>query len=776
MIFKKKNSSKITKTKEPTTQNTIKFETLDEQGYMNITKNWCSLSYSLGDIEYLTAKNEDKIIIIDNYADCLNLLEGGTKYQLLVKTKKITEDKLEDVKYKLQNDKYDVYRQEYNKLIENRFKNNNKAFEVEKFITISIDGIDENQTKRQLQDITKDLTSHFNGLDISLKKLNGVERLKLFDEILNENSNFNHTYEDIKQSKIGVKSFIAPSRIEIKENFLKINEGYAQVLYIKHFPKSLNDKLIKNLTNLSFELTVTVNAEIYEEDKIRKELEDIETSSYINLVKSQKKASRDGVFVSDEFIGGDMDKKTVKNIKRWKEEMDEYDQKIFKGLIAVYFKAKTKEELKNNELQIKRVGNKLGVRFETVYYYQEEALNTILPIGYNYLDVEQCFSRNMTSSNIAIQVPFTQVDLISNNQKAMYYGQNQLSHNMITVNRKRDLLTGSGIITGISGSGKSMTVKTNEIIPNRLRYPEDEIIIVDPEDEYSDIGKKFNAQIIDISTGSDTYINVLDLPDIENLLEADKRKVIENKSNLLINLFEDVLEEIDDKQITIIDRVTRQTYKFFENPTLKELHKVLLNQKEEEAKELALQLEIYTVGSQSIFSQKTNVNLDNKFIVFNLNNLSGKLKPLALSVIQDFIWNKVVKNRGKIDSWIYFDELQLYFRSQKQATFFTELYSRVRKYGAIPTGITQNVETVYNIEEGRKLLSNSEFMIILKQKNQDLKVWEKIISLTDEQIKYIKNPKEKGTGLIYAGGVVVPFENPIPRESKLFALAETDSF
>lgn len=202
----------------------------------------------------------------------------------------------------------------------------------------------------------------------------------------------------------------------------------------------------------------------------------------------------------------------------------------------------------------------------------------------------------------------------------------------------------------------------------------------------------------------------------------------------------------------------------------------MLSQKEEEAKELALQLEIYTVGSQSIFSQKTNVNLDNKFIVFNLNNLSGKLKPLALSVIQDFIWNKVVKNRGKIDSWIYFDELQLYFRSQKQATFFTELYSRVRKYGAIPTGITQNVETVYNIEEGRKLLSNSEFMIILKQKNQDLKVWEKIISLTDEQIKYIKNPKEKGTGLIYAGGVVVPFENPIPRESKLFALAETDSF
>lgn len=778
MFFRKKKklSKKVKEQINPTTQNTIKFKSLDEDGQLNIFGNWYSQTFRLGDIEYITAKHEDKINIIDSYADALNILEGGSIYQLLVMNKRITEEKVNSVKYTKQNDDYDIYREEYNKLIENRFRNNSKAFEVSKYVTIAIEGIDDNQAKRQLNDISNDLATHFNESDITLTKLKGVERLAIFNELINDNSTFDFDYEDIKTSGIGEKSFISPNRIEIRENYLKINERYAKVMYIRHFPKSLSDKLIKNLTNLSFELAINLNMSLYEEELIRKEIEEVETNADVSLIRANKKASRSNYYLSDEYIGAEKDKKATATTKKWKREIDEFDQRIFKGLISVYIKADDLETLRDYEDQVKRAGNKLGVKFEDVYYFQEEALNTILPIGYNFLDLQQKFSRRMTTSNVATQVPFTQVDVLSESKKAMYYGQNQLSNNMITIDRKRDLLTGSGVITGLSGSGKSMAVKINEIIPNRLRYPDDEIIIVDPENEYGDIGHKFNAQVIDMAIGSNTYINILDLPDEEKLDLAERRTVIENKSNLLTMFFEDILEELTDKQITIIDRVTRQTYKFFENPTLKEWHKVLTHQPEEEAYDLALQVEIYTIGSQSLFSNKTNVNLDNKFIIFNLNNLTGKLKPLALSVIQDFIWNKVVKNRGKIDSWLYFDELQLYFRNEKQATFFTELYSRIRKYGAIPTGITQNVETIYASEEGRKLLSNSEFMIILKQKKTDIKIWEEIISLTDEQIKYILNPKAKGTGIIYAGGTIVPFENPIPKESKLFSLVETDAY
>lgn len=773
---KKKLEEKVEKKINPTTQNTINFENLDEDGVMHIKDNWYSKTYKLGDVEYVTAKHEDKVQIIDSYAGALSLLEGGSVYQLTVINKKIDDDKLNNVKYELQNDSYDEYRKEYNNLIEKRFKNSEKAFEIEKYVTIGLEGFDKEHSKRQIQDVSKDLIKHFNEHDISLVELNGIERLSVFNKIINKEDSFPFDYEDINNSGVGEKSFIAPSRIEIKSNHLLINETFAKTIYIRHFPKSLGDNLIKNLTNLSFEVIVSINTNLYQEDVIDKEIDTAETQSKYKLFKSYKSATKDNTIVSDEFIGRDTDKKNIEVTKKWKDEIVNYDQKIFKGFIAVYLTADSLEELRDREDKVKRAGNKLGVKFEDIYYYQEDTFNTILPIGYNFVELKQNFSRRMTTSNIATQVPFTQVDIISSSNKAMYYGQNQLSNNMITIDRKRDLLTGSGIITGVSGSGKSMAVKINEIIPNRLRYPDDEIIIVDPENEYGDIGKKFNAQVIDISIGSETYINILDLPDIEKLDEAEKRTLIETKSSLLITFFENILEELTDKQATIIDRVTRQTYKFFDNPTLKEWHKVLINQPEDEAQDLALKVEIYTIGSQSIFSYNTNINLNNKFIVFNLNNLSGKLKPLALAVIQDFIWNRVVKNRGVRTTLLYFDELQLYFRTEIQGTFFTELYSRVRKYGAIPTGVTQNVETVAATEAGRKLLSNSEFMIILKQKKTDVAVWDEIISLTEEQKKYILNPKAKGTGLIYAGGVIVPFENPIPKESKLFKLVETDAY
>ena len=198
-------------------------------------------------------------------------------------------------------------------------------------------------------------------------------------------------------------------------------------------------------------------------------------------------------------------------------------------------------------------------------------------------------------------------------------------------------------------------------------------------------------------------------------------------------------------------------------------------QPEQEAQNLALKSESYATGSQDVFSYETNVDMESRFVIFNLKKLSGKLKPFALMVIQDYIWNQVVNNQGKLTTHIYFDEMQLQFTTDNQAQFFTELYSRVRKYGAIPTGITQNVETLMSREEGRKLLSNSEFIILLKQKPTDLKVLADTIHLTPALLRYVAKPKAKGTGLIVAGSTVVPFENPIPRGTKLFNLIATDA-
>lgn len=262
MIFKrrKKLDKNIKDKVNPTTQNTINFKSLDENGILHIQDNLYSKTFKLGDVEYITAKHDDKLNIIDSYAQALNLLEGGSTFQLTIVNKKITVDKIDRIKYKLENNNYDLYRKEYNKLINDRFENNAKGFEVNKYVTIGIEGTDISQARRQLNDISGELIRHFNEIDIRFNSLNGVERLALFNELINNESEFNFDYEDIKNSRIGEKSYIAPARIEIKQNYLQINEQYTKVIYIKHFPKSLNDKLIRNLTNLSFEIVISINA------------------------------------------------------------------------------------------------------------------------------------------------------------------------------------------------------------------------------------------------------------------------------------------------------------------------------------------------------------------------------------------------------------------------------------------------------------------------------------------------------------------------------------
>ena len=267
---------------------------------------------------------------------------------------------------------------------------------------------------------------------------------------------------------------------------------------------------------------------------------------------------------------------------------------------------------------------------------------------------------------------------------------------------------------------------------------------------------------------------MLDLPD-KDKLQAEDSDPIGQKSNLLSTLFENIFSEVSDDEFAMIDRVTRKTYEEFEKPTFKDWQAVLERQPEDVAKELALKAEPYTVGSNDIFAHPTNVNMNSRFIIFNLKQLSGKLKPFALLVIQDFIWNQVVNNQGKAITWLYFDELQLYFKNKLQATFFTELYSRIRKYGAIPTGITQNPETVLSTEEGRKLVANCEFLALLKLKRTDLEALEQVIPLTPSLERFVLRPKAKGTGLIVAGDTIVPFENPIPKDTKLYQLVATDS-
>lgn len=782
-LFKQKKTPKLSKaekdrakrlrrTMTASTQNSLNYQWLTPDGLMTITNDTYSKTYRLGDTSYITATDDERIDVIETNADIFNSLDIDNDLQLLILNRRVETTSLSAIRYDLTQDGYDDYRKEYNHMIQERFSHDQNTFKVEKYLTITAQADQDHQARRILDDTANVIESQYSGLGISFKEMDGIGRLMIFRKLLRRENFLDFSYEDIAISGLSTRDFIAPNYLKFEKDHLRIDDAYARILYVKQYPTFLNDKLIKNILDTGIELAISLHAKPYDTADALKKIKTVKSSVRREMIKSQKAAAKAG-YGSDLAVGGKAIE-TSRETEKWTEELQDNDQKMFSGVMAVYLIADSLEELNNYTEQVQRSVRKNTVELDKCYLYQEEALNTILPIGVPFINVKRRFMRDMTTSNLATQVPFTNVDLRSSSPRAVYYGQNQLSKNPITLDRKKDLNTGSGAIFGISGSGKSVLAKGGEIIPTLLRHTEDQIIIVDPEAEYTDIGREFNAEVITIAPGSPHHFNLLDLPD-KDKLQAEDSDPIGQKANLLSTLFENIFSEVSDDEFAMIDRVTRKTYEAVDKPTFKDWQRVLEEQPEDIAKALALKAEPYTMGSNDIFAHPTNVNMENRFIIFNLKQLSGKLKPFALLVIQDYIWNQVVNFQGKTTTWLYFDELQLYFKNKLQATFFTELYSRIRKYGALPTGITQNPETVLSTEEGRKLVANCEFLVLLKLKRTDLEALSQVTPLTPSLERFVLRPKAKGTGLIVAGDTIVPFENPIPKDTKLYQLVATDS-
>lgn len=781
-LFKQKKTPKLSKaekdrakrlrrTMTASTQNSLNYQWLTPDGLMTITNDTYSKTYRLGDTSYITATDDERIDVIETNADIFNSLDIDNDLQLLILNRRVETTSLSAIRYDLTQDGYDDYRKEYNHMIQERFSHDQNTFKVEKYLTITAQADQDHQARRILDDTANVIESQYSGLGISFKEMDGLDRLMIFRKLLRRENFLDFTYKDIAISGLSTRDFIAPNYLKFEKDHLRIDDGYARILYVKQYPTFLNDKLIKNILDTGIELAISLHAKPYDTADALKKIKTVKSSVRREMIKSQKAAAKAG-YGSDLAVGGKAIE-TSRETEKWTEELQDNDQKMFSGVMTVYLIADSLEELNNYTEQVQRSVRKNTVELDKCYLYQEEALNTILPIGVPFINVKRRFMRDMTTSNLATQVPFTNVDLRSSSPRAVYYGQNQLSKNPITLDRKKDLNTGSGAIFGISGSGKSVLAKGGEIIPTLLRHTEDQIIIVDPEAEYTDIGREFNAEVITIAPGSPHHFNLLDLPD-KDKLQAEDSDPIGQKANLLSTLFENIFSEVSDDEFAMIDRVTRKTYEAVDKPTFKDWQRVLEEQPEDIAKALALKAEPYTMGSNDIFAHPTNVNMENRFIIFNLKQLSGKLKPFALLVIQDYIWNQVVNFQGKTTTWLYFDELQLYFKNKLQATFFTELYSRIRKYGALPTGITQNPETVLSTEEGRKLVANCEFLVLLKLKRTDLEALSQVTPLTPSLERFVLRPKAKGTGLIVAGDTIVPFENPIPKDTKLYQLVATD--
>lgn len=774
----KQRKQRIQLQASPTTQSSIKYTSQFEEGLMHIVDDEYSQMFRLGEVDYEISTDEEQESVVVGYAEALNKLDKHSRYQLLILNKPVPSDLLDQTTLEYEADELDNYREEINEIIKKQYDHDERNFEVEKYAIFSTSSRSMKQAKKELSTLSTNYKSQFdsNNVDLLVNQLQGIDRLKVMASLLRPDDYFVSSYEDIAISGLTSKAFISPTKLFYAKNrsFFKLGSKYGAIMYIRQYPKYLEDSLIREICAIGRECAISIHAKPYDMSEARKRIQAVSVMNQGDIAKQQKRNFKQGV--SEDMVSGEA-KEIQESADSYKKQFKDNGQKLFSGIFAVMVVEDTEEQLREAIKDVQDAGESNDVYFELIEDYKEEALNTILPIGKPYLDVEMNYMRDMTTFNVATQIPFSNVEL--QHPLGQFYGSNQLTNNMITVDRKKGLIAPGGLIFGSSGGGKGMTTKW-EILSSRLKHPEDKFIVVDPESEYLPIGKEFGAEILDIATGTTNHLNILDMPD-KSLLDADDQTLdlVKEKSNLLASLFESILKDFTDEEASIVDRVTRKTYAQFEEsekmPTLVDWYHILRNEPEESAQLLATKVETYTVGSQDIFAHETNVDLTANFVVFNIKKLDDRLKPFAMKVILDQIWKLVVENQGKFTTRLYFDELQENFKTEAEAEWFTSLWARVRKYGAIPTGITQNVSTLLDSASGRKMISNSEFIVLLRQKPVDLKKLEEMIRLPPKLIKYVGSRVEQGTGLISAGGIVVPFRNPIPKDTELFKIMNTDA-
>lgn len=748
----------------PSTANSLAYQALYQNGLMQVKEDYFSQSYLLGDVNYQTVGLEDKGAIIEKYSDLINSLDDQTNFQLTIFNKRLNLEKFrQSVLYEEKEDGYDSYRKELNRMMNQNLDSGENNFSAVKLISFGRKDSNPKQAYRSLSQIGEYFKSGFSEIDARFESLAGEERVNLLADMLRGEHHLPFSYRDLTRSGQTTRHFIAPNLLDFKnKNYLQINDRLLQIVYVRDYGMELGDQFIRDLMQGDLELIVSLHAQSSTKADAMKKLRTKKTLMESQKIGEQQKLARTGIYL--EKVGHVLES-NIDEAEELLKTMTETGDKLFQTVFLIGVFGQDEEELKQALDTIQQVAGSNDLMIDKLPYMQEAAFNSLLPFGCDFLEG---VSRSLLTSNIAVNSPWTSVDLQDRSGK--YYGINQISSNIITIDRSL-LNTPSGLILGTSGAGKGMATK-HEIITTKIKESGEntEIIIVDPEAEYSVIGRTFGGEMIDIAPDSQTYLNVLDLS--EENMDEDPVKV---KSEFLLSFIGKLLDrKMDGREKSIIDRVTRLTYQSFKEPSLEEWVFVLSQQPEEEAQNLALDMELYVEGSLDIFSHKTNIQTGSNFLIYNVKKLGDELKQIALMVVFDQIWNRVVRNQklGK-KTWIYFDEMQLLLLDKYASDFFFKLWSRVRKYGASPTGITQNVETLLLDPNGRRIIANSEFMILLKQAKNDREELVQLLGLSKELEKYLVNP-EKGEGLIKAGSVVVPFKNKIPQGTQLFDIMSTD--
>ena len=757
--------------KPHTAQQTIPYLQMYPDGICKVTEKKYSKSIAFEDISYQLAGNDDKNAIFEGWCDFLNYFDATVSVQFsFINQGTQRSDAEKAISIPEQDDAFNSIRTEYADMLKNQLAKGNNGLVKQKYITFAIEAESYTAAKTRLARIETDVLNNFKVLGVSAKPMTGYERLKALHGVFHpEGEPFRFSFDWLVPSGLSTKDYIAPSSFTFGEGrYFRIGRKIGAASFLEILAPELNDRILSEILDLEMGVIVNLHIQSIDQTEAIKTIKRKITNLDKMKIEEQKKAVRSGydmdIIPSDLATYSDEAKNLLQDLQSRNERM-------FLLTFLVVNIADTKRKLENDIFAAAGIAQKYNCALTRLDYQQEQGLMSSIPLGENHISIQ----RRLTTSSTAIFIPFITQELFQSGE-ALYYGLNALSNNMILCDRKL-LKNPNGLILGTPGSGKSFAAKRE--ITNAFLITDDTIYISDPECEYSPLVERLHGQVIRLSPTSTQYINPMDI----NLNYSEDDNPLALKSDFILSLCELVIggkEGLQPVEKTIIDRAVRNVYRPFladpapaKMPVLGDLYDELLKQPEPEAAHIASALELYVSGSLNVFNHRTNVQLDNRLVCFDIKQLGKQLKKLGMLIVQDQIWNRVTINRAeKKATRYYMDEFHLLLKEEQTAAYSVEIWKRFRKWGGIPTAITQNVKDLLASREVENIFENSDFVLMLNQAAGDREILAKQLNISPQQMKYVTHT-EAGEGLIFYGNIVLPFVDHFPRNTELYKVMTT---
>lgn len=764
----KKASEPLYKTPK-SIQQTIEIMKVAENGIFEVAKNRFSKCYRFQDINYTTTNETEQIDIFERYCKFLNSLDVNFKITINNKNKDM-EQVRDYVFLQRRDDGYNGFRRIYNNIMEQKIHEGRQGIEQERYLTITIERKNFEEAKAQFATIEASVHKAFGELGAEIVPLSGNERIKvLYDYYhLGDEGSFDFDIREARKVGADFRNDLCNGMIQFYPDYFKDEKKFCRALFIKKYPSSLSDRFLNEITSLPVHSITSIDVVPIPKDMTTKILQKKYLGIESDIIRQQRVRNKNNDFSSEISYNKRIEKKEIEEIM---DDVRENDQCLYYVSVTVILMADTKEELDSMTETVETIGKRNSVTIEEHYLKQRESLNTALPIGVRQVET----MRTMLTQSLAVLMPFNVQEL--NDKQGCYYGINQVSKNINIGNRKK-LINGNGFVFGVPGSGKSFFCKME--MGNVFLSGNDEIIVIDPMNEYFDIAQTYGGTVVNMSTYTDNYVNPLDM-DVWSLDLNDSKGMIREKGEFMLGLCEQCMgESLNSRQKSIIDRCVRKLYiEIARNrekyvPIMSDFYEILMNQPEDEARDIALSLELFVNGSLNIFNHQTNVDVDNRFTVYGIRDLGTELSPITMLVMMESIQNRIIANgkRG-IATWLYIDEFHVLLNSEYSAKYLQQLWKKVRKQGGLCTGITQNIVDLLQNYTATTMLANSEFVALLKQANTDSSRMAEVIGVSEAQLRFVTNTSS-GMGLMKCGNVVIPFDNTIEKGTDLYNLYNTN--